>query len=112
MSQQMPPQPEQPSLPPPLWATQPPPPPTPSVWSRVAAWVVLVAVVAAGAGAGVGFGLARAITSQNIVAQPFTPATSPLAPASPATGSNGNSDSTNLDAIAAAVRPSIVDINT
>ncbi len=120
MSQQMPSQPEQPSLlpptqpdQPPAWAPmQPPPSPPHTVWSRVAAWIVLVAIVAAGAGAGIGFTLARAINSanNNNVAQQTTPTTSPLAPVSPATG--GNNSNASVDAIAAAVSPAIVDVNT
>ena len=120
MSQQMPSQPEQPSLlpptqpdQPPAWAPmQPPPSPPHTVWSRVAAWIVLVAIVAAGAGAGIGFTLARAINSanNNNVAQQTTPTTSPLAPVSPATGDNNSNAS--VDAIAAAVSPAIVDVNT
>jgi S1-C subfamily serine protease len=119
MSEQMPPQPEQqPSLlppteqpqQPPVWApVQPaPPPPAHTVWSRVAAWIVLVAVVAAGAGAGIGFSLARAINNNHNIAQQLTPTSSPLAPVSPATGGNNAS----VDAIVAAISPSIVDINT
>jgi S1-C subfamily serine protease len=98
------------SQPPPAWAPQPPPPPAHTAWSRVAAWVVLVAIVAAGAGAGIGFSLARTISGQHNVGQQVTPTTSPLAPVSPATG--GDNNNTSLDAIAAAVSPAIVDINT
>ena len=121
MSQEMPSQPEQPSLLPPAAASdQPPawvpmqePPPRPhSLWSTLAAWIVLVAVVAAGAGAGIGFSLARAINNRNHnVAQQLTPTSSPLAPVSPATGGNNNQNAT-ADAIAAKVSPTLVDINT
>src|SRR5256885_15580173 len=45
--------------PPPAWMPAPPPPPT-SVWSRIAAYIVLIAVVAAGWGAGIGLGDAPA----------------------------------------------------
>jgi len=123
MSQQMPPEPEQPSsLPPappaqpPAWAPPPmgaPPPPSHSLWTSVAAWIVLIAVVAAGAGAGIGFSLARAISNANNhnVAQQLTPTASPLAPVSPAAGGNNNGNA-SADSIAAAVSPAIVDINT
>ena len=51
--------------PPPSWAPPQPPPPT-SVWSRIAAYVVLIAVVAAAAGAGIGWSLARAVNTHQI----------------------------------------------
>ena len=107
--------PEQPPLPPappesmgrpPAWMPAPPPAPAPSVWHRIAAFVVLIAVVAAAAGAGIGFSLARAI-NPNQTAQ-ASPIASPLQTTAPATG-NGSSSAA---AVAAKVDPAIVDINT
>ena len=100
--------------PPPTWAPQPPPGPAPtSVWSRVAAYVVLIAVVAAAAGAGIGWSLARAVNTHQIAQSttqtpsPITP-TTPITPVTPGTGSSNTSSA----AIAAKVSPAIVDINT
>jgi len=98
--------------PPPSWAPPQPPPPT-SVWSRIAAYVVLIAVVAAAAGAGIGWSLARAVSTHQIAQSttqtpsPITPNT-PITPVTPGTGSSNASAA----AIAARVRPAIVDINT
>ena len=99
------------SAPPPMWA--PPPPvarPNDSVWNRIAAFLVLIAVVAAAAGAGIGWSLARAVNNHQTAqstSQPLTPITQ-VTPgtSSPATGT------TSTEAIAAKVRPAIVDINT
>ncbi|TMG11397.1 MAG: trypsin-like serine protease [Chloroflexi bacterium] len=98
--------------PPPSWAPPQPPPPT-SVWSRIAAYVVLIAVVAAAAGAGIGWSLARAVNTHQIAQSttqtpaPITP-TTPITPVTPGTGSSNASAA----AIAARVGPAIVDINT
>src|SRR2546430_15430969 len=78
--------------PPPKWLPAPPQPPAPSVWSRIAAYVVLIAVVAAAAGAGIGWSLARAInTHQASQSTTQTPSpitsTSPITPGTPGTGS-------------------------
>jgi S1-C subfamily serine protease len=117
MNQENPSEPMQPSaLPPepaaipPAWAPAiPPEPPTPpSIWSRIAAYVVLIAIVAAAAGAGIGFSLARVVNNQTN--QPVAQQThSPITPASPGTGSSSN---TSTAAIAAKVNPAIVDIQT
>jgi len=64
--------------PPPTWAPQQPPRPT-SVWSRIAAYAVLIAVVAAAAGAGIGWSLARAVNTHQI-AQSTTQTPSPITP--------------------------------
>lgn len=93
------------SLLPPTW-TPPPAPQGGSFWSKVAAFIVLIAVVAAAAGAGIGWSLARAINTRE-----GANATSPESPIraaapSPATG-NGD-----VNSIAAKVNPAIVDINT
>ena len=100
------------SAPPPMWAPPPPVAPVPndSVWNRIAAFLVLIAVVAAAAGAGIGWSLARAVNSHQTAqstSQPLTPITQ-VTPgtSSPATGT------TSTEAIAAKVRPAIVDINT
>src|SRR5256884_5256980 len=98
--------------PPPSWAPPQPPPPT-SVWSRIAAYVVLIAVVAAAAGAGIGWSLARAVNTHQIAQSttqtpaPITP-TTPITPVTPGTGSSNASTA----AIAAKGSPAIVDINT
>src|SRR2546430_15002746 len=98
--------------PPPTWAPQQPPRPT-SVWSRIAAYAVLIAVVAAAAGAGIGWSLARAVNTHQIAQSttqtpsPITP-TTPITPATPGTGSSNATSA----AIAAKVSPAIVDINT
>src|SRR5712692_5263416 len=86
----------------------PPSPPTGSVWTRVAAFVVLIAVVAAVAGAGIGWSLARVVNPGH-TAQVTQPE-SPIQAATPGTGSNSGNSS--VDAIAAKVDPAIVDINT
>ena len=91
----------------PPWAPVPQPPPPGSVWSKLAAFVVLVAVVAAAAGAGLGWSLARVVISGQQSANATTPE-SPISAATPATGS-GN---TSGNSVAAKVDPAIVDINT
>src|SRR6266480_5529985 len=99
--------------PPPNWMPAPPQPPATSVWSRIAAYVVLIAVVAAAAGAGIGWSLARAVNTHQIAQSttqtpsPITP-TSPITPVTPGTGSSNATSA----AIAAKVSPAIVDINT
>jgi len=93
--------------PPPQWMPAPPPRPA-SIWSRIAAFIVLIAVVAAAAGAGIGWGLARAVNNRP-VAQATT---SPEAPIQQATPGTSTSPSSTTDAIAAKVSPAIVDINT
>jgi S1-C subfamily serine protease len=92
--------------PPPTWMPAPPPAPNPSVWNRIAAFIVLIAVIAAVAGAGIGWSLARTINPQQS-ANATTPE-SPIQAATPGTGSSSG----NADAIAAKVDPAIVDINT
>src|SRR2546430_6690429 len=57
--------------PPPAWMPIPPPPPT-SVWSRIAAYIVLIAVVAAVWGGGIGWSIAPALHNQ-----PGAPAAAP-----------------------------------
>ena len=104
----LPPAPPEGMGPPPAWMPAPPPAPAPSVWHRIAAFVVLIAVVAAAAGAGIGFSIARAI-NPNQTAQ-ASPIASPIQTTAPATG-NGNSSS-SAAAVAAKVDPAIVDINT
>src|SRR5438552_13543683 len=75
--------------PPPSWAPPQPPPPT-SVWSRIAAYVVLIAVVAAAAGAGIGWSLARA--DNNLpVAQSTAQPEAPIQQVTPGTGSSSSS---------------------
>ena len=93
--------------PPPQWMPGPPPRPA-SIWSRIAAFIVLIAVVAAAAGAGIGWGLARAVNNRP-VAQATT---SPEAPIQQVTPGTSTSPSSTTDAIAAKVSPAIVDINT
>lgn len=95
--------------PPPPWMPPAAPPPAPSVWHRIAAYVVLVAVVAAAAGVGIGYGIARSISS-NPAAQASPIALSPQSSSNPSMGSN--SGSSRLNAIAAKVDPAIVDVNT
>lgn len=90
---------------PPAWAPAPPPPPRPSVWSRLAAFAVLIAVVSAIAGAGIGWSLAR-VVSPHQAAQSITPE-SPIQAATPSTGNSSSANS-----IAAKVIPAVVDINT
>jgi S1-C subfamily serine protease len=117
MPEENPAEPEQPSLlppaqpspvaPPPAWAPVPAPAPTASVWSRIAAYLVLIAIVAAGVGAGIGWSLARAINSQQVAT---APSASPITPVNPGTGGSSNNSSTS--AIAAKVSPAIVDVNT
>jgi len=104
----LPPAPPEGMGPPPAWMPAPPPAPAPSVWHRIAAFVVLIAVVAAAAGAGIGFSIARAI-NPNQTAQ-ASPIASPIQTTAPATG-NGNGSS-SAAAVAAKVDPAIVDINT
>src|SRR5438445_386113 len=108
----LPPPTDAPMGPRPSWAPPQPPPPT-SVWSRIAAYVVLIAVVAAAAGAGIGWSLARAVNTHQIAQSttqtpaPITP-TTPITPVTPGTGSSNASAA----AIAARVGAAIVDINT
>jgi S1-C subfamily serine protease len=104
----LPPSPES-APPPPVWAPPPPPPARDNFWSRVAAFLVLIAIVAAAAGAGIGFTLARTINGHQ-VGQATNQPESPITQVTPGTGSsNGN---TSASAIAARVIPAIVDINT
>ncbi|HET9781883.1 MAG TPA: trypsin-like peptidase domain-containing protein [Candidatus Dormibacteraeota bacterium] len=86
---------------PPPWAPAQPPAPQPSVWSRIAAFIVLIAVVAAAAGAGIGFSLARALNTHQ-GANALTPE-SPISVATPGIGSGNSTNS---------VDRAIVDINT
>ncbi len=92
--------------PPPAWIPAPPPAPRTSIWTRVAAFAVLIAVVAAVAGAGIGWSLARAVNPQQ-TAQATQPQ-SPIQAVAPSTGPSNSSTA----AIAAKVSPAIVDINT
>jgi len=92
--------------PPPPWIPAPPPPP--SVWNRIAAYIVLIAVVAAAAGAGIGWSLARAVNNRP-VAQATTSPEAPIQQVTPGTTTSPNSTTA---AIAAKVSPAIVDINT
>lgn len=94
------------SLLPPSFAPPPAPPKSGSFWSKVAAFVVLIAVVAAAAGAGIGWSLARAINNRETAN-----ATSPESPIQ-ATAPNAASGNSSLNAIAAKVDPAIVDVNT
>ena len=94
--------------PPPAWLPAPPPAPKHSLWTRIAAFTVLIAVVAAVAGAGIGWSLARAVNPRQ-TAQATQPE-SPIQAVSPNTGSNSGSSSAAT--IAAKVNPAIVDINT
>ena len=97
--------------PPPAWMPAPLPAPATSVWSRIAAYVVLVAVVAAAAGAGIGWSLARAVNTHQI-AQSTTQSPAPVTPITPVTPGTGSSNGASASAIAAKVSPAIVDINT
>jgi len=103
------------AMPPPFYA--PPPQPAESVWSRIAAYVVLIAIVATAAGVGIGFTLARGITSHQLAganspsssqssSQSTSGPESPITPSTPGTGSG------DANSVAAAVTPAIVDINT
>ena len=94
------------SLLPPTFAPPPESPKPRSFWSKVAAFVVLIAVVAAVAGAGIGWSLARAINNH-----PSANATAPESPIH-ATAPNAASGNSSLNAIAAKVDPAIVDVNT
>ena len=103
------------AVPPPVYG--PPPAPTESVWSRIAAYVVLIAIVATAAGVGLGFTLERAITSHQVAqsnSQSNSPSGSrsssgPESPITPATPGTANGDT---NSVAAKVTPAIVDINT
>ena len=96
--------------PPPAWMPPPmAPPPAPSVWHRIAAYVVLVGVVAAAAGVGIGYGIARSVSS-NPAAQASPIALAPQPSSNASAGSNNGNSS--LAALAAKVDPAIVDINT
>jgi len=81
------------------------------MWSRIAAFVVLIAVVAAAAGAGIGWSLARVVNGDRQVAQSNSQPESPITQVTPGSSGN-NSSSSNADTIAAKVVPAIVDINT
>jgi len=107
--EQTPPEPQpDPSLAPqPMWTPPPAPAPT-SLWSRIAAYVVLIAVVAAAAGAGVGWSLARALNPGSV--RNSNSPEAPIAAVSP--NAIPSSGSTSLDAIAARLDPALVDINT
>ena len=99
---------------PPAWMPPPPPPSAPpappgSVWSRIAAFVVLVAVVAAASGAGIGWSIASAINHRQVAQSTATPE-APIQQVTPGTGTSNGSGS--LAAIVAKVSPTIVDINT
>jgi S1-C subfamily serine protease len=102
MSEQSPGEAEQPSLIPPDQPLLPPPPPahSTSVWSRIAAYVVLIAVVAAAAGAGIGWSLARVVSPRE--------SAQATQPQSPIQTTNPGSSSSNT----AKVDPAIVDVNT
>src|SRR2546422_41286 len=93
--------------PPPGWMPPAPPAP-PSIWNRIAAYIVLIAIVAAAAGAGIGWSLARAVNNRP-VAQSTAQPEAPIQQVTPGTGS---SSSSSVAAIAAKVSPAIVDINT
>jgi S1-C subfamily serine protease len=90
----------------PTWA--PAPPQQPSIWNKIAAFIVLIAVVAAAAGAGIGWSLARAVNTHP-AAQSTTQPETPIQTTNPGAGSSG---STSVAAIAAKVDPALVDINT
>lgn len=99
------------AVPPPVFA--PPAPPSESVWSRVAAYIVLIAIVATAAGVGIGFTLARGITSHHLAqsnsqssSQSGSGSESPITPATPGTSSG------DTNSVASAVSPAIVNINT
>src|SRR2546430_1371194 len=92
---------------PPAWMPAPLPPPT-SVWSRIAAYIVLIAVVAAVGGAGIGWSIARAVNNRP-VAQATT---SPEAPIQQVTPGTNTTPGGTTAAIAAKVSPAIVDVNT
>jgi S1-C subfamily serine protease len=89
------------------WVPPPPPPPPTHSNPHVGRWIIvafLVAAIAAGgSGVGVGWGLANAFRHPAAVQ-------SPIAIAKPTTVPNNGSFDAN--AIAAAVNPAIVDINT
>ena len=93
----------------------PPPPPAPPVnnsfWHRLVAGVVVAAVIAAAAGAGIGWSLARAInthpSSAQTIIQPQTNPEAPIQPNRPSAGA-----ALDANAIAAKVKPAVVDINT
>ena len=65
--------------PPPQWMPAPPPRPA-SIWSRIAAFIVLIAVVAAAAGAGIGWGLARAVNNRPVAQATTSPEAPSIAP--------------------------------
>jgi S1-C subfamily serine protease len=94
----------------PVGAPVPPPPArsTGSMWSQIAAYVLLIAVVALGIGAGIGWGLARTITSHQTAQQTNNSPSSPITQVTPGTGGQSSS----IDAIAAKINPAIVDVNT
>src|SRR5437899_12640138 len=86
--------------PPPSWAPPQPPPPT-SVWSRIAAYVVLIAVVAAAARAGIGWSLARGVNTQQS-AQSTTQTPVPITPTTQITPVTSGTRTDNARAAAAA----------
>ena len=100
---------------PPVWMPPPPTAPAPPapIWSRVAAFVVLIAVVAAAAGAGIGWSIAG-VVSHRQVAQSTTSPEAPIQQVNPGAGaSNGSlAGNSKIDAIVARLSPAIVDINT
>ena len=93
--------------PPPQWMPAPPPRPA-SIWSRIAAFIVLIAVVAAAAGAGIGWSLSRALNNRPVAQS----TAQPEAPIQQVTPGTSTSPSSTTEAIAAKVSPAIVDINT
>jgi len=98
--------------PPPMWTPPPTTAPPDSMWNRVAAFLVLIAVVAAAGGAGIGWSLARAVNGSHPVAQATAPPTqSPITQVTPSPGSSNSTDATT-EAVAAKVRPAIVNVNT
>ena len=98
--------------PPPMWTPPPTTAPPDSMWNRVAAFLVLIAVVAAAGGAGIGWSLARAVNGSHPVAQTTAPPTqSPITQVTPSPGSSNSTDATT-EAVAAKVRPAIVNVNT
>lgn len=81
------------------------------MWSKVAAFIVLIAFVAAAAGAGIGWSLAKAVSQSHQIAQSNGLPESPLTPVNPGAGGS-NSNNSSADSIAAKVIPAIVDVNT
>ena len=94
---------------PPAWAPAPPPQPRDTFWSRIAAYVALIAVIAGALGAFAGFSLARNLSPLQ-VGRSSGDAESPIQAQLPSGASNGGT--LNVAAIATKVNPAIVDINT